>query len=172
LLAARGCRAYLVERVQQFRDQGASRARSAQDALEAKLVEVADEAVCRGAKGERVAPEVPLEGDDGGREHAGPDHGQGRLSAGKTRVQEGQTWDHDQDHGRGDENVGLVTCCIPLVQVFRHWEKSVLVSGVEHVRCEGLTGISTGDVVRSIELGWRPNPRVRHGDRVPGRVVG
>jgi hypothetical protein len=49
-----------------------------------------------------------LEGDDGGREHASPDQGQCRLSASKTRVEEGQTGNHDHDHGRGHEDVGLV----------------------------------------------------------------
>lgn len=110
--------AYLVERVEQFRNQRRSLTGSTEHALEAELVEVADEAVCGGTKGERVTPEVPLESDDGGGEHAGPDEGEGRLSAGQTRVEESQTWDHDHDHGRSHEDEGLVASLVPLVQVF------------------------------------------------------
>ena len=115
-----GAELHLVERVQQLRDQRRTRAGSTKHALETKLVEVADEAVCRGAERERVTPEVPLEGDDGGREHTRPNQGQSGLSARKTRVEEGQTGNHDHDHGRGHENVGLVTSIVPLVQVLSH----------------------------------------------------
>lgn len=89
----------------------------AEDALETKLVEVADEAIGRRAKGKRVTPEIPLESDDGCGEHADPDKGERRLSASKTRVEERQARYHDHDHGRGHENVGLVTRVEPLVQV-------------------------------------------------------
>lgn len=89
-----------------------------EDAFETKLVQVANEAICGGAKSERVTPKVPLEGDDRGREHAGPDEGEGRLSASKTGVEEGQTRNHDQNHSRGDDDEGLVARIIPLVQIF------------------------------------------------------
>ncbi len=57
--------------------------------MEAKVVQVADEAVGGGrAEGERVTPKVPLEHDDAEGHHAHPDHGQGRLSAGEARVEE------------------------------------------------------------------------------------
>ena len=110
--------AYLIERIQQFRDQRTSLARSTKHALEAEPVEVSDEAIGGGTECERVAPEVPLECDDGGGKHAGPDEREGRLSAGKARVEERETRNHDQDHGRSHENVGLITRLVPLVQIF------------------------------------------------------
>lgn len=86
-----------------------------QNALETELVEVSDEAVCRGTESERVSPEVPLEGNDGGGKHAGPDEGEGGLSASKTGVEECETGNHDHHHGRGHEDVGLITRREPLV---------------------------------------------------------
>ena len=111
---------YLVERVQELRNQGGSWAGSTKHTLETKLVEVANEAVCRGAESKRVSPEVPLEGDDGSREHTRPDKRQSGLSARKTRVEESQTGNHNQDHSGGHENVGLITGRVPLVQVLSH----------------------------------------------------
>lgn len=108
---------YLVEGVEELRNQWGARAGVAEDALETKLIEVADEAVGRRTKSQRVAPEVPLESDDGCGEHADPDEGERGLSARKTRVEERETRHHDHDHGRGHENVGLVTWVEPLVQV-------------------------------------------------------
>ena len=83
------------------------------------MLKIADEAVCGSRReSQRVSPEIPLEGDDGGREHTGPDEGEGGLSASETGVEESETGNHDHDHGRGHENVGLVTWVVPLVEVF------------------------------------------------------
>lgn len=112
---------YLIERVQELRNKRTAWARSTKHALQAKLVEVANKSVRAGAKGKRVSPEVPLEGDDRRGEHTRPDEREGRFSARKTRVEESQTRNHDHDHGRSHENVGLITRTIPLVQVLRHW---------------------------------------------------
>lgn len=79
-------RAYLVERIQQFGNQRAAGAGMRKYTLQAKLIQVSDEAIGGWTKSERVSPKVPLKGDDRGREHAGPDEGEGRLSASKTRV--------------------------------------------------------------------------------------
>lgn len=108
---------YLVEGIQQFRDQGTSLAGSTKHALETESVEVSDEAIGGGTESERVTPEVPLECDDGCGEHAGPDEGEGRLSPGEARVEERETRNHDQHHGRGHEDEGLVTRLVPLVQI-------------------------------------------------------
>jgi hypothetical protein len=111
---------YLVERVEKLRDERRSLARSTKNALETEPVEVANKATCTGAESKRISPEVPLESDDRGRKHTRPDEGQSGLSARKTRIEEGQTGNHDHDHGRGHEDVGLVTGVVPLVQVFSH----------------------------------------------------
>jgi hypothetical protein len=110
-------KAYLVERVEELRNQRGALAGSTKYTLESEPVKVADEAIGRGAKSKRVSPEIPLECDDGGREHAGPDHGEGRLSARKTGIEEGETRNHDQHHGRSHEDEGLITRLVPLVQV-------------------------------------------------------
>jgi hypothetical protein len=78
--------AYLVEGVEKLGNQRGALAGGTKHTLETEPVEAADEAVGRGTESERVTPEVPLEGDDGSGEHAGPDEGEGRLSASKTRV--------------------------------------------------------------------------------------
>jgi hypothetical protein len=111
---------YLVERVEKLRDERRSLARSTKNALETEPVEVANKATCTRAESKRISPEVPLESDDRGRKHTRPDEGQSGLSARKTRIEEGQTGNHDHDHGRGHEDVGLVTGVVPLVQVFSH----------------------------------------------------
>ncbi len=110
--------AYLVERVEEVRHERTALAGHAERLHQTELAQIADEGVAGvGAEGERVAPEVPLEGDDGHGEHAGPDHAQGRLSAGETGVEKAQTGHHDQDHGRGDDDVGLVAGLVPLVEI-------------------------------------------------------
>lgn len=108
---------YLVERVQQLRNQRTTWAGSTKDTLKTELVKVSDETVCRGAEGERVSPKVPLESNDGRGEHASPNKGESGLSSSKTGVEECETRNHDQHHGRGHENVGLVTRGVPLVKV-------------------------------------------------------
>ena len=82
------------------------------------MLQVADKAVCGGlGKGEGISPEIPLEHYDGTRSHAGPDHAEGRLAAGEAGVEEPQAGDHEHDHCCGDEDVGLVACLVPLVEV-------------------------------------------------------
>jgi hypothetical protein len=127
------CSTYLVERVQELRNQRRTLAGSTKHALETEPVEVANEATGSRAESKRVSPEVPLEGDNGGREHARPDQGKGGLSASKARVEEGQTGNHDHDHGRGHDDVGLVTRVVPLVQVLCDCLES---AAVRFARCQ------------------------------------
>lgn len=109
-------KAYLVEREQQLRDQRTPRTRRAQRLHESKVRQVADKAIRRAlAERQRVAPEVPLEDDDGEGAHAGPDHGQRRLAAREPGVEEAQAGDHEEDHAAGDEDEGLVAGLVPLV---------------------------------------------------------
>ncbi|KFY28677.1 hypothetical protein V493_02810 [Pseudogymnoascus sp. VKM F-4281 (FW-2241)] len=78
--------------------------------------EVANEArASRLAKGERVAPKVPLEDDDGEGAHAGPDHGESGLAARETGVEEAEAGNHEEDHARGHDDEGLVAGLVPLV---------------------------------------------------------
>ena len=96
------------------------------------MLKVADKAVCGGlGKSEGIAPEIPLEHYDGTRSHAGPDHAEGRLAAGEAGVEESQAGDHEHDHGGGDEDVGLVACLVPLVEVGSCCE--ALVNGLQSV---------------------------------------
>lgn len=82
------------------------------------MVQIADKPVgCSRAESQRVAPEVPLEDDDGERHHGNPDQRQGGFSSGETRVKEGDTGHHNQDHARSHNDEGLVTGLVPLVQV-------------------------------------------------------
>ena len=60
------------------------------------MCEVANEAGgAGGGKGERIAPEIPLEGYNGEGVHASPDHGEGGLSTRESRVEETDARDHD-----------------------------------------------------------------------------
>lgn len=111
-------RTHLIESIEQVRDQRRSRARCTKRVHETKFFQVADEAVRRVlAESQRVSPEIPLKCDDRARCHTRPDHAQCRLSPCKTRVEEAKTRYHDQHHGRGNDNVCLVTRLKPLVQV-------------------------------------------------------
>jgi hypothetical protein len=121
------CPTYLVERVQELRNQRRTLAGSTKYALKTEPIEVANEAAGSRTESKRVSPEIPLEGDDRSREHTRPNQGQGGLSASKTGVEEGQTGNHDHDHGRGHNDVGLVTRVVPLVQVLCDCLKSVTV---------------------------------------------
>lgn len=156
-------------------------ARSTKHALETESREISNEATCSWAKGERVAPEVPLECDDGTGEHASPDEGEGGLSAGEARVEERETGNHGQDHGRSHENEGLVTRLVPLVQIFGDCSyKSVFLllddaaqclgrevapgrgCNARHVRSstweKALTRVTTSGGIGAIELGRRASP--------------
>ena len=85
-------------------------------------MQIADEATGGGGgEGKRIAPEIPLEGDDGEGTHARPDHAEGRLPPRQTRVEETEAGNHDEDHGRGHDDVGLVAGLEPLVEVFGGW---------------------------------------------------
>lgn len=113
-----GAEHHLVERVQQGGDQRRADRGRAPDLHEAKVSKVADEGVVRGlAEGEGVAPEVPLEDDDAKGHHDDPEHGEGRLSAGETRVEEGDAGDHHEDETGAQEDIGLVTSLVPLVEI-------------------------------------------------------
>lgn len=109
---------YLVERVEKLGNQGGAGRWCSEGVAETEVVEVADEAVGRrAAESQGVAPEVPLEDDDTEGHHDHPDERQGRLSAGETGVEEGDAGDHEQHHGRRNEDVGLVAGLVPLVEV-------------------------------------------------------
>ena len=111
---------YLIKGIQQIRNQWTARTRRPQRLHEAELLQVAYETVgCVLAERQRVSPEVPLKRDDGERAHAGPDKGQGRFSSCQTGIEEAQTRHHDQHHGRGDDDVGLVAGLVPLIQILR-----------------------------------------------------
>lgn|SRR6478609_1796319 len=103
------------------------------------MLEITDEGVvgsCR--EGEREAPEVPLEDNDGEGHHNNPEHGEGRLSSGKTRVQEGDARDHEKDETGGEDDEGLVAGLVPLVEVLGSWRRIVLVLDCdddEYSRC-------------------------------------
>lgn len=124
-----GAELHLVEGVEEFGDQGRARAGGAQGVHQAEMREVADEAAgALGGEGEGVAPEVPLEGDDGEGGHADPNHRQRRFPPGQPRVQEAQSRDHDHDHGRGHDDVGLVSRRKPLVEILDGYTPSFSVS--------------------------------------------
>lgn len=109
----------MVESVEKIRDKRRAWTRRGQRVLESKFLEIANKAIgCVLAESQGVAPEVPLESDDGEGSHASPDHAQRRLSSCKTRVEEAETWYHDKHHCRGDNDVCLISCLEPLVQVF------------------------------------------------------
>jgi hypothetical protein len=67
--------------------RGANRGRS-EDVTKAKVFHVADKFAGSMREGEGVTPEEPLEGDQSGGCQGQPDEGEGRLAAGKTRVEE------------------------------------------------------------------------------------
>ena len=91
------------------------------------MMQITDKATrsCR-RESERIPPEIPLEGDDGEGAHARPDHTQRRLSPCEPRIEESETGNHDEDHGRGDDDVGLVAGGEPLVEVFDGWGKALV----------------------------------------------
>ena len=82
------------------------------------MLHVADETIgCRGGEGERIPPEVPLEGDDREGAHTSPDHAERRLSPRQTGVEEAETGNHKQYHGRSHDDEGLISRLKPLVDV-------------------------------------------------------
>jgi hypothetical protein len=109
---------YLVKSIQKVRNERGARRRSSQCLHETEFLEISNVSICRIlAECQRVSPEIPLEGDDGQRHHTRPDQRQGRLSAGETRVEETKTRHHYQHHRGRDDDVGLVTRRVPLVQI-------------------------------------------------------
>ncbi len=79
----------LIEAIEKFRDKGRTRARQSKRIDQAKVMQVADEAVGgRGREGKGVAPEVPLERDDAEGAHASPYHAKSRLAPRQARVEE------------------------------------------------------------------------------------
>jgi hypothetical protein len=146
---------------------------STKNTLKTESVEVANEAAGAGTKGQRVTPEVPLECDDRGGEHAGPDEGEGGLSARKTRVEERETRNHDQHHGRSHDDEGLVTRLVPLVQVFGDCETLLAFAGgipgegrasgfLSHRTCakgnDGMHSRESPPVMASVPLNWAGGP--------------
>lgn len=108
----------LVEAEEQLGDQRRACSWVGEHALQGKVLEVPDVAAGAGRrKGQRVAPEVPLERHHGRRADAGPDEREGRLAPRQARVQEAQTGNHEQHHGRGDDDKGHVAVDEPLVHI-------------------------------------------------------
>jgi hypothetical protein len=89
----------LVEAKEQVRHLGAADAGLAQYLHQAKVGEVPDVGAARVGEGERVAPEEPLEADDGYRYQGQPYQRQGGLSACKTTVEEADARHHEEDEG-------------------------------------------------------------------------
>jgi hypothetical protein len=50
------------------------------------------------AEGQRISPKIPLEDNDRERTHTRPDHGEGRLSPRKARVEKSEAGNHEEDH--------------------------------------------------------------------------
>lgn len=114
-----GAEHHLVKRVEQGGDERRADRGGGPDLHEAKVREVANEAVVGGgAEGEREAPKVPLEDDDAKGHHDYPEHGEGGFAAGETRVEEGDSGDHEEDQTGADKDEGLVAGLVPLVEVF------------------------------------------------------
>lgn len=82
-----GAELHLVERVQELRDEGRARRGDGEGVHKTEVVQVTDETVgCSRAEGQRVAPEIPLEDDDGEGHHCDPNQRKGGFSSGKTRI--------------------------------------------------------------------------------------
>lgn len=93
----------LVDHVEDIGHRG-NNGGSTQAVLEAKVVKVTNELVGGVGESQRVAPEEPLEGNEGRTHDGGPQQGHGVLLAGQSRVQQTDTWNHDPDQGGGGHN--------------------------------------------------------------------
>jgi hypothetical protein len=78
----------LVDGEQQVGDPGGADGRRGQDVAEADVLKVTDVLAGRVREGQRIAPEEPLEGDDGGGHDGEPDEGEGGLAPCEARVEE------------------------------------------------------------------------------------
>jgi hypothetical protein len=78
----------LVDGKHQIWNAAGADGRRAQDISEANVLEVADEATGAAGEDERIAPEEPLEGDEGGGDDGQPDEGQCGLAAREAGVKE------------------------------------------------------------------------------------
>lgn len=114
-----GTEHHLVEGVEEGGNERRADRGSAPDLHEAEVSKITDEGVVGGlGEGQRVAPEVPLEDDDGEGHHDDPEHREGRLSSSETGVEERDTGDHHEDEAGRDDDEGLVTRLVPLVEIF------------------------------------------------------
>lgn len=75
---------------------------------ETELGEVAQEGVSSSRKGQGVAPEEPLEADDGDRGHGQQNQRQGRLATGEAAVEEADAGNHEKNQDSGDDDEGQV----------------------------------------------------------------
>jgi hypothetical protein len=82
------CEHALVDGEQQIRDLRRSDGRGTENISEANVFQIADKFPPGVREGEGVAPEEPLEGDDGGGHDGEPYQGQGRLPPSETRIEE------------------------------------------------------------------------------------
>lgn len=89
-----------VEDIGHGRDDGGS----TQAVLEAKVLKSTNELVGVVGKGQRVAPEEPLEGNEGRTHNGGPQQRHRVLLTGQSRVQQTDTGNHDPDQGGGGHN--------------------------------------------------------------------
>jgi hypothetical protein len=94
----------LVQAEENVRDAAATDGGLGEGFPEAEVGQVAKEGAAGVGEGQGVAPEEPLEGDDGGRHHGQPDEHEGRLAAGETRVEEADAGNHEQHEGRGGDD--------------------------------------------------------------------
>ena len=83
------CELHLVEAVEQLRDEGRAGRRGIEDVHEAEVSEVANEAIRgRAGEGEGVAPEEPVEDDDGVGSRDCPNEGESGLAPREAGVEE------------------------------------------------------------------------------------
>jgi hypothetical protein len=98
----------LVDAKNKGGDADAAHGGLVEDTFEGKVLEVADEGVGAVGKGEGVAPEEPLEGDDGQGHHAEVDHAEGILATEEARVEKADTRNHQPDEGGRAQRPGDV----------------------------------------------------------------
>lgn len=90
------------------------------DIKEQGVVEVADERIGRSiGEGQGVAPDHPLDGDNGHRDHAEKDQADGVLAAGHSAVEVADARRHYEDQGAGYKDPGSIAAT-ELFYRYRH----------------------------------------------------
>ena len=103
----------------------------------------------RRAECQAVTPKVPLKGDDRSSSHTCPHHAKGRLPTRQARIEESKPGYHNEHHGRGHDDEGLIARLEPLVDIFKSCEeyKSQLSDPINPHRPLVLTGVTTRQCV-------------------------